>query len=73
MAVQERQARGAGYQSFSSRLQVGVYNSVNDWAWERRMTFAKACSVLLQKAIAAEMGGEYIPEGKKNQGGDAAV
>ena len=33
MAVQERQARGSGYHSFSSRLQVDVYNAVNDWAW----------------------------------------
>lgn len=73
MAVQQRQARGAGYQSFSSRLQADVYNAVNDWAWERRMTFARACSVLLGKAIAAEMGGEYVPEGAKHQGGDAAV
>ncbi len=37
------------------------------------MTFAKACSVLLQKAIAAEMSGEYIPETAKHQSGDAAV
>ena len=62
MAVQERQARGSGYHSFSSRLQVGVYNAVNDWAWENRMTFAKACSVLLAKAIRAEAGSEYTPE-----------
>lgn len=66
-------SQGSRLPEFSSRLQVSVYNSVNDWAWERRMTFAKACSVLLSKAIAAEMGGEYVPETAKHQGRDAAV
>lgn len=62
MAVQERQARGGGYHTFSSRLPHDLYNTVNDWAWEHRMTFAKACAVLLEKAIGAEAGSEYKPE-----------
>ncbi len=62
MVVQERQARGVDYHSFSSRLPSSVYDTVSDWAWEHRMTFAKACSVLLTKAIQAETGSEYEPE-----------
>ena len=62
MAVQQRQERGAGYQCFSSRLETGVYNALNDWAWEHRMSLAKASSTLLVKALAAENGETYIPE-----------
>ena len=56
MAVQQRQEKGSGYHLFSSRLKEDVYNQLNDWAWENRLTFARACSVLLAKAIAAELG-----------------
>ncbi len=62
MAVQQRQERGAGYQCFSSRLKADIYNTLNDWAWEHRMSLAMACSTLLSKAIAAEQGEAYIPE-----------
>lgn len=55
MAVQERQERGAGYQCFSSRLPIDIYNTVNDWAWEHRLSLARACTILLSKAIAAEL------------------
>ena len=63
MAVQERQERGAGYQCFSSRLPIDIYNTVNDWAWEHRLSLARACTILLSKAIAAERGEkDYVPE-----------
>ena len=45
MAVQERQERGAGYQCFSSRLPIDIYNTVNDWAWEHRLSLARACTI----------------------------
>ncbi len=62
MAVQERQERGAGYKCFSSRLPGDIYEAVNDWAWEHRISLAKACSILLSKAIGAEQGKRYVPE-----------
>lgn len=62
MAVRQRQEIGAGYHGFSSRLQTDLYNAVNDWAWEHRISLAKACSILITKAMAAEKGETYIPE-----------
>lgn len=69
MAVRQRQERGASYQCFSSRLQTDIYNSVNDWAWEHRLSLAKACSILITKAMAAEKGEAYIPESGGEQHG----
>ena len=68
MAVQERQQRGGGYKCFSSRLPGDIYETVNDWAWERRISLAKACSILLRKAIEAEQGRRYIPESEGQDG-----
>jgi len=69
MAVQERQDRGAEYKCFSSRVPSDIYNTLNDWAWEHRLSLAKACSVLLSKAMDAENGSPYIPESEVGQNG----
>lgn len=71
MAVQERQERGAAYQCFSVRMQKDIYNTLNDWAWMHRLSLAKACSTLLNKALAAEQGESYIPEDGGKQFGKA--
>lgn len=62
MAVRERQKRGVGYKCFSSRVPEDVYEIINDWAWEHRISLAKACCILLIKAMDAENGKPYVPE-----------
>ncbi len=62
MAVRERAKGGDGFHSFSSRMPEAVYKDLNDWAWERRLTLAAACGMLLQKALATERGAAYTTE-----------
>ena len=61
MAVRKRAKGGDGYHSFSSRMPKQVYDDLNEWAWENRISLAAACGMLLGKAVAAERGGEYKP------------
>lgn len=69
MAVREKGRGGEGYHGFSSRLPADVYLDLNEWAWENRLTFAAACSELLEKAIKAERGQPYR---RRNDPADAA-
>ena len=59
MAVREKAKGGEGYHSFSSRMPLPMYEDLNEWAWENRLTLTAACSELLQKALKAERGGDY--------------
>lgn len=69
MAVVQRQERGARYKCFSSRLRPELYDELNDWAWEHRLSLAAASALLLVKALEAEKGGQYISESEVGKGG----
>lgn len=59
MAVQERQARGTKFHNYSSNIPIHIYDAVTDWAWENRLSFARASAILLEKAVRAERGEPY--------------
>jgi hypothetical protein len=65
MAVQERQPRGVKYKSSGIRMPEDKYKAIEDFAWERRLSMSAAISMLIGKALAAEKGVEYIPDGQK--------
>ncbi len=52
-AVRERQDIGLEVKCFSARVPVAVYNGVTDWAWENRISLAKALSLLLVDGLRA--------------------
>lgn len=56
--VKERQESGLEVKCFSVRVPVNIYNGVTDWAWENRMSLAKALTILLTEGLAAK--GKYI-------------
>ncbi len=59
-AVRERQEPGLEVKCFSARVPVNIYNSVTDWAWENRVSMAKALTELLAEGLKAK--GKRIPE-----------
>ena len=54
MAARERQTGLGGGRAFTARIPYENYKEIEDYAWERRLTFAAAVSHLLLKAIAIE-------------------
>ncbi len=63
MAILQRMPQGADVQQFSSRIPRATYKAVSDWAYENRLSFAAAISILLGKAIETERYGKaYTPE-----------
>lgn len=63
MAILQRMPQGSDVQQFSSRIPKTTYKAISDWAYENRISFAVAISVLLGKAVDTEMNGKpYIPE-----------
>lgn len=66
MAILKRIPQGSDVQQFSSRIPKTTYKAVSDWAYENRLSFAAAISVLLGKAVDTETTGKpYIPEPEK--------
>ena len=49
--VRERQDAGLAVKCFSARVPVTVYNGVTDWAWENRISLAKALTLLLTDGL----------------------
>ncbi len=63
MAILQRIPQGSDVQQFSSRIPKKTYKAVSDWAYENRLSFAMAISILLGKAIESERCGKaYMPE-----------
>ncbi len=62
-AVRERQDAGLAVKCFSARVPVSVYNGVTDWAWENRISLAKALSLLLADGLRAN--GKAISESEE--------
>lgn len=63
MAVLQRMPQGSDVQQFSTRIPKTTYQNVMNWAYDKRLTFAAAISILVGKAIDAEINGNpYIPE-----------
>lgn len=63
MAILQRMPQGTNVQQFSSRIPKKTYKAVSDWAYENRLSFAAAISILLGKAIESERYGKaYTPE-----------
>ena len=54
MAVQERQKRGESYKGFSARLPETQYNKLEDYAWNNRISLARAISILIEIALNTE-------------------
>ena len=63
--VKERQDDGLDFQCFSARVPVPIYNGVSDWAWENRISLAKAITQLLTDGLRAN--GREITESKGDQ------
>lgn len=69
-AIRERQEAGLEVKCFSARVPVTIYNSVTDWAWEHRISLAKALTLLLADGlrtngrIVSESGG--VQDGKQS-------
>ena len=59
-AVRECQEPGLEVKCFSARVPVNIYNSLTDWAWENRVSMAKALTELLTEGLKAK--GKRIPE-----------
>ncbi len=53
-SVRERQEPGLDVKCFSARVPVNIYNSVTDWAWEQRLSMAKALTELLAAGLEAK-------------------
>lgn len=63
MAILQRMPQGSDVQQFSSRIPKTTYNAISDWAYENRISFAAAISILLGKAVDSELTGKpYVPE-----------
>lgn len=63
MAILQRMPTGSDVQQFSSRIPKTTYTAISDWAYENRISFAAAISILLAKAVESETTGKpYIPE-----------
>lgn len=64
MAKQRQKGLGeGGGKAFTVRTSHEIYKAIDDYAWERRLTFAAAVSYLLLNALSTEIGG--IENGKK--------
>lgn len=62
MAVVRRATSPTGeFRTFGSRLPTNIYNEMSEWAYGHRMSLSAAVTVLLEKAMAAEQYGEYVP------------
>lgn len=59
-AVRERQDDGLEVKCFSARVPVSIYNGVTDWAWENRMSLAKALTLILKDGL--RVNGKEISE-----------
>lgn len=65
--IRERQEPGLDVKCFSARVPVNVYNGVTDWAWEQRLSMAKALTMLLEEGLRAK--GKCIPKSEVEQDG----
>lgn len=61
--IKERQESGLEVKCFSARVPVNIYNGVTDWAWENRVSLAKALTMLLAEGLASK--GKQIPESEE--------
>jgi len=65
----QRQPYGSVLHSFSTRLPEETYNTVVEWAYQKRVTLAAGIALLISKAIEAEITeNSYIREETEESG-----